>query len=124
MTKKILIIDDDAELCDELAELLNHEGYTTDIACDGIHGTACINNDNYDIILLDLKMPGLNGLDILRKLKKENTTSKVLIISGNPFIKDFVKKGDRLKLADGTISKPFDGQILLEKIKELIESDS
>jgi len=128
MTKKVLIIDDDVELCEEMVEILQDQGYDTSVAFDGLKGKKLIEKYDYDVLLLDLKIPGLHGLDILRSIKERKKELKVLILTGKPLIEKFLKEegssenreDNALKLADAVISKPFDIETLLGKIKELI----
>ena len=126
--KKILIIDDDQELCEEMVEILQDEGYSVNTAFDGLEGKKLIGKYDYDILILDLKLPGINGLDIFKSVKDKHARLKVLILSGRPLIKQWFKEEtgviedkeqDLLKLADGFINKPFDVKAVLAKVKEL-----
>ena len=84
MPAKILIIDDDKELCDGLIEVLSGEGYLVNAEYDGLKGKEAVEKGGYDLLLLDLKLPGLNGLDILKKIKEKNIRIKIIIVSGRP----------------------------------------
>ncbi|MDH5174262.1 MAG: response regulator transcription factor [Elusimicrobiota bacterium] len=126
MKKKILLIDDDEELCEEITEILSDEGYRVTTAFDGLSGNRLIRKYDYDLIILDIKMPGLSGFDILQGIKGQNKELKVIILTGRPLNKNLPKeqnyndKEERiLGLADGIIGKPFDIEVLLGKIKEL-----
>ena len=130
MKKKILMIDDDEELCEETAEILTDEGYRVTTAFDGLGGKRLVEKYDYDILILDVKMPGLSGLDILESVKEQNKELKVIILTGRPLGTNLEedrgcrdKEETTLKLADGIISKPFDIGILLSKIKELLGKD-
>src|SRR5258708_5604789 len=81
---KLLLIDDDEELCEELKELLDAEGFIVDIALDGLKGLQYLQKRQYQIIILDLKLPGLNGYEVLKNIKKTNKLLKVMILSGRP----------------------------------------
>lgn len=120
MAKKILLIDDDAELCQELAEVLRDEGYLVDEACDVSQGEIFIKQNSYDICLFDYKMPGLSGVDLLRSLKKRSPQSAVLIISGRPLIEEILKKENVSHLVAAVVNKPFDIKILLQSIKRFM----
>lgn len=121
---KILIIDDDRELCEELSEILTGEGYAVSLAFDGIAGKALAERQDYDILLLDLRLPGMNGLDILRSIGSERGGRVVLVISGSPLDSSLQKaaKDDTAaeirRLADRLIPKPFNVEALLETIRE------
>jgi len=71
MAAKILIVDDDQDLCDELSEVLSDNGYLVETASNGMDGQACIKKNRYHVILLDYRMPGLSGVDVLKFIKKQ-----------------------------------------------------
>jgi len=116
----ILIIDDDLELCEEIQEILTDTGYEVDIANRGIEGLKKYHEKIYKLIILDLKMPDINGLEVLKQIKKNNKSVKVIIITARTKLNIEVteisknKKEDNiLKLADRILQKPF-------KIKNLL----
>ena len=126
MKKKILMIDDDEELCEETSEILIDQGYRVTTAFDGLTGKRLIEKYDYDILILDVKMPGLSGLDILQSVKEQNRELKVVILTGKPLSRELPEERSRkdreekiLKLADAIIGKPFHIEVLLDKIKEL-----
>lgn len=125
MNKKILLIDDDRELCEEISDVLQDEGYYVDKAHDGIAGMKLMEKGRYDILLLDLKIPGIDGYKILEDVKKSKNTVKVIVVTGSPAFKadahkkvffNEEKKSRVLEMADGIVSKPFDIEELLDKI--------
>jgi DNA-binding response OmpR family regulator len=116
--KRILIIDDDKELCEELTESLSYEGYSAKFAEDAVKGEALIRSDRYDIVLLDFKMPVLTGMDILKKLKADNIRKPIFLFSGRPSVEKALKEADLLGMISGVITKPISFEILLQKIKE------
>jgi len=120
------MIDDDEELCEEITEILTNEGYRVTTAFDGLSGNRLIQKYDYDIVILDIKMPGLSGLDILEGIKGQDKELKVIVLTGRPLSKNLQeeqnhndKEESLLALADGIIGKPFDIEVLLGKIKEL-----
>ena len=117
MSKKILIVDDDAELAEEIAEILLGQGYSVEKTSDSAQGERLIKENIYDIYLLDYKMSGLSGVELLKKVKEKNSKSIVFIISGRPFIEKILKEEDVDNLVAGIIKKPFDPEVLLQKIK-------
>jgi len=124
--KKILMIDDDEELCEETSEILIDRGYRVTTAFDGLTGKKLIEKYDYDILILDVKIPGLSGLDILEDVKEHYKELKIVILTGKPLSRELPEERrhkDReekiLKLADAIIGKPFHIEILLDKIKEL-----
>jgi DNA-binding response OmpR family regulator len=128
--RNLLLIDDDEELCSELGEVLEAEGFKVDIALDGLEALRKLQKRQHQIIILDLKLPGLNGYRILQSIRNETTSIKVLVLSGQPFGKQLLKKSgtlqkeeeDILKMADCVINKPFLVDNLIRKVKELSAS--
>ena len=125
--EEILIIDDDESMCDEVSETLRDEGYRVSISKNGLEGAALIATHHYDVILLDIKLPGLSGYDILRELEGKMDGFRVIVITGQQVAAQLVSgepSGDdleeeqyrTLKLADGILSKPFDMSTLLHMI--------
>jgi DNA-binding response OmpR family regulator len=128
MKKRILLIDDDRELCEEVAEILEDVNYDVEKVYVGTEGQILAQQYNYDVILLDLKIPG-DGFKILEKLKNEKPERRILVVTANPIAKEEKEyipiceeheKAQILKLADGVINKPFDIEYLITRIGELI----
>lgn len=117
--KRILVIDDDEEFGDELAEFLRAEGYLADSAADSAAGLALAGGKDYDIFLLDYKMAELTGLDLLRGIKKKCPSSAVFIISGRPGIAALLEKETVYGEVSGVIEKPFDPPEFLKMIRAL-----
>ncbi len=102
---KILIVDDDSELRANIYTVLDEKGYSTDTASSGLEAIEMTSTNNYDIVLLDLMMPGMNGMDVLFTLKRQSPKTKVIIITAFASIDTTVeamKKG-----ASDYIAKPF-----------------
>lgn len=105
MKKRILIVDDDDELRANLSEILKGNGYQTDEASSGKEAIEKAVSEEFDIVLLDLMMPGISGMDVLTELKKVKPRTKVIMITAFATIDNAVeaiKKG-----AADYISKPF-----------------
>lgn len=117
MGKKILLVDDDSELCEEMEEVLEAEGYSVETACDGKNAENLIKNNIYDVVLLDFKIPGLNGIDILKKVKETKPATRVFIITGKPFIEKHLEEEKLTDFVAGYMNKPFEVEKLIEKIK-------
>ncbi len=124
---KLLLIDDDEELCAELAQVLAVEGFMVDVAFDGLQGLRYLQERKYQIIILDLKLPGLNGYEVLKSIRKTAKPLKVLVLSGRPLGEPLLKEDGVsqdeeekvLNMADIVINKPFIVENFLQKIKEL-----
>ena len=95
-----------------------NEGYSVEGVQDAVKGEELIRSSGYDIIFLDSKMPVLNGLDILKKLKADNVRKRVFIITGRPYIEQILKEKNLSDMVSGIITKPINFEALLEKIKE------
>jgi len=121
MAKKILVIDDDAQLCEEVAEILRDEGYIVDNASEEEDIRNFIKSNVYDLCLLDYKMPRFTGIELLKKIKQKNPLCLGIIISGRPFIEKTIQEENAACLVSGIIEKPFDIVKLLDKIKEVAE---
>lgn len=119
MTKKrILIIDDDAELGAEMMEALTGEGFFTRYSEDAGQGEALIRSGQFDIILLDYKMPLLSGVDILKRLKADHIRACIFFVSGRPSAEQALKDEGLSDRVNGIIAKPIDFKALLEKIRD------
>ena len=101
----ILIIEDEEQLCRSMAEGLRMDGYETDTCFDGEEGLELCMTENYDLILLDLNLPGIDGLEILRQFRTFNTNTPVLILSARVQIQDKVEGLDLG--ANDYLTKPF-----------------
>src|SRR5215475_7162873 len=80
-TPWILVVDDDADTCRNLADILADLGYRVDIAHDGPSALELVRKNPYDVALLDFKMPGMNGLDLYREVKKLRAGTVAIIVS-------------------------------------------
>lgn len=123
----LLLIDDDEELCMELKEVLEVEGFKIEIALDGMQGLRCMKERQFQIVILDLKLPGINGYEILKVIKNTAKRVKVIVLSGRPLGDPLLKENGvsqddeekSLNLADLVINKPFMVDKFIQKIKVL-----
>lgn len=111
----ILLIDDEIEFISTLAERLELRGYTSKTAQDGETGLSMITNESFNLVILDLMMPGLTGLDTLKQIKTIDDTLPVILLTGHGSTKDGME-GMRIGAFD-FLMKPLDINELLEKIK-------
>ncbi|MDY7032360.1 MAG: response regulator [Thermodesulfobacteriota bacterium] len=110
-----LIVDDDATIRDVLSEILMEGGYCVDTAEDGVDALAKVKKDNFDSILCDIWMPGMNGIDLLKEIKKYDPTLPVVMITGYPDVRvavEAIKEG-----ASDFIAKP----VRMEQVEIIIE---
>ena len=78
---RLFIVEDEKEICDTVAKSLYDAGYEVDTCYDGEEALAGILTENYDLVVLDLNLPGMDGMEILKELRQENEETKVLILS-------------------------------------------
>lgn len=120
--KKILIIDDEKSIRRTLREILEYEKYQVDEAADGSEGISMIQKGGYDIILCDIKMPKMDGIEVLDKIMQLSSDIPVIMISGHGNIEtavEAVKKG-----AFDFIAKPLDLNRLLVTIRNAMDKSS
>ncbi len=117
---KILIIDDDKDLQSLLSDTLRGEGYEAIVAGNGREALKEIKNYSPDLILLDIKLPGMNGMKVLEEIKKTDKDLVVIMLTGYGDIKDAVQA---MKLgAFDYITKPFKDREMLVNIKKALRT--
>lgn len=114
---RVLVIEDEPDLAQALAQTLREEGYAADRAADGPEGLAKAEDCDYDAIVLDLSLPGLDGLEVLRRLRR-NKATPVLILTARDGVSDRVRGLDAG--ADDYLVKPFALTELLARLRALI----
>ena len=113
---KLLIVDDEVKFLDSIAERLEMRGFDVTKATNGQDAIDAARNKQYDLALLDLKMPGLNGKDVLEILKRDHRYVEVIILTGHGSLESAV---ECTKLgAYGYLPKPYELDKLLEILKE------
>ncbi len=118
----ILIIDDEKAIRKTLSEILSYEGYKIDEAADGEEGLKKFSNSTYDVVLCDIKMPKMDGIEFLEKAREVNSDVPVIVISGHGNIEtavEAVKKG-----AFDYISKPPDLNRLLITLRNALDKQT
>ncbi|MCK4534466.1 MAG: sigma-54-dependent Fis family transcriptional regulator [Syntrophobacterales bacterium] len=117
---KILVIDDEESIRDGCDQVLSRVGYQVESTGDALGGLEMALRDIYDVVLLDIRMPGMSGLDILRKLKHENTISApVIIITGYGTIQmavEAMRHG-----AHNFLTKPFSATELKKAVEDALD---
>lgn len=114
---RVLVVEDDPDLRRSLAATLREENYAVDAAGDGTEGFERARDNDYDLIVLDVMLPGLSGWDFLQKLRPAKTTP-VLMLTARDAVQDRVKGLNQG--ADDYLTKPFDIDELLARIRALI----
>lgn len=114
---KILLVEDEERLASFIRKGMSAEGYEVEVAYDGRTGLSLFRRDSYDIIILDVNLPQLNGFDLCRLIRSENESVPVLMLTALDSMAD---KSDGFNAgADDYLAKPFEFQELLLRIRAL-----
>jgi len=116
--KRILIVDDDTEIRDLLEFDISSSGYHTDTASDGMEGLNKALNNKYDLILLDVMMPKMNGFEVCKNIRQAKINIPILMLTAKGTIGDKTTGFD--SGADDYLVKPFDIQEVLLRIRVLL----
>ena len=114
---KLLFAEDTQDLSRAVCAVLNHEGYEVDPVYDGQQALTEIEKNGYDMIILDIMMPKLDGLSVLREIRKRNITTPVLLLTAKAEVDDRVDGLDAG--ADDYLTKPFAMKELLARIRAM-----
>lgn len=119
--KLVLIVDDEQDILDELKDALSGNGFEMDFATNGFDAARKIYKQKPDLILLDFKMPGMNGFEVCDILKEDKETSKIPIIA----VTAMTANEDRTKILKAGVNKfipkPVNIDLLLSAIKEILK---
>lgn len=113
---KVLLVDDEVDFVNTLAQRLKMRDLNVSCVYDGEQGLSRIKQEEPDVLVLDLKMPGLQGMDVLREVRKTNPNMQVIILTGHGTEKD-EEEAKRIGGFD-FLRKPADIDLLMIKIKE------
>ena len=120
--KKILIIEDDPAILTGLEASLEEEHYEVSSSTDGLEGNEKARIEQFDLIILDLKLPGKNGMDVCNDLRKEGVNTPILMLTSK--IEEMDKVLGLELGADDYVTKPFSVRELLARIKALLRRNS
>jgi CheY-like chemotaxis protein len=127
MAKKILLIDDDKLILMTLKRLLIREGYAVTTALNGQVALKKMEDDDFDLIISDIKMPGMDGIETVKRIreylakKHKNSIPEIFITA---YAKEDIYQNALALNAAGYIEKPFDIKTLLQSVKEVIEKQT
>jgi two-component system alkaline phosphatase synthesis response regulator PhoP len=118
MSSRILLVEDEPGLSLTVTDLLEAEGYQVDTAMDGPAGLAKAGGGEYDVVILDVMLPGKSGFDVCRELRQKGCDTAILMLTAKTNVVDRVVG---LKLgADDYLAKPFDPSELLARVESLL----
>ncbi|MGD9577989.1 MAG: response regulator transcription factor [Syntrophorhabdus sp.] len=115
---KLLLVEDEEKVAHFISKGLEEEGYTIDVAYDGKRGLELLKESTYDLLLLDLMIPEISGLDLLKTIRSWGDNTPVLIITAKSSKEDVVKGLDTG--SDDYLTKPFSFEELLARIRALL----
>ncbi len=114
---KVLIVEDHKNMATAIGQILKKNKYVVDLAFDGESGLSYALSDSYDVIILDVMLPYLDGYTILRKIREENILTPVLMLTAKIETEDKVKGLDLG--ADDYLAKPFETEELLARLRAI-----
>lgn len=115
---RLLIVEDEVRLADTLRQLLYRQGYTADVCHDGVSGLDNALTGIYDLVVLDVMLPGMNGFQVAQKLRSANVSTPVLMLTAKSSLDDRVYGLDCG--ADYYLTKPFESEELLACVRLLL----
>jgi len=115
---KVLIIEDEKKVANFISRGLQEEGYTVDVAYDGKKGLEFLDERTYDIVLLDLMIPEIDGLELLKRIRASGINTPVLITTAKDSKEDVVRGLDTG--SDDYLTKPFSFEELLARMRALL----
>ena len=119
---RVLIVDDEVKLADVLGELMRRNKIVADVVYDGDDGYYYAKNGDYDVVVLDVMLPGMDGFDLVHKLRQEKCNVPVLMLTAKDEVASRVKGLDCG--ADDYLTKPFATEELLARVRALARRQS
>jgi len=114
---RILLVEDEIRLAEALEQILKKQGYVVDLACDGAVGQEMAETGIYDVIILDRNLPSIEGVDVLKSLRREEITTPVILLTAKDTVANRVEGLDAG--ADDYLIKPFSKDELLARLRAL-----
>jgi DNA-binding response OmpR family regulator len=119
---RLLVVEDEIKLAQAIKRALETQTYSVDIASDGLSGYDMASGESYDLIILDLMLPGLDGLSVCQKLRQEGVSTPIMMLTARGEVRDRVTGLD--VGADDYLVKPFSFEELFARIRALIRRPS
>lgn len=117
---RILVVEDEKKIAEFLRKGLKAEGYAVDVAADGEQGHFLAGTETYDLVILDLRLPKMDGITLCRTLRKEKFAGPILMLTARDTVKDKVLGLD--SGANDYLTKPFDFEELLARVRVLLRT--
>lgn len=115
---RLLVIEDERRIAQSIKRGLEQDGYAVDLAFDGAEGYASASGDDYDVIISDVMMPEMDGIELCRKLRADGNRTPILLLTAKDDDRDIVNGLD--VGADDYLAKPFSFNVLLARIRALM----
>lgn len=116
MSEKVLLIDDEVEFLENLSERMSLRGMNVSTASSGTDAVDALESEGYDAIVLDLQMPGMDGIEVLKHIRENSPNMQVILLTGHATLEKGI---EAIKLgAMDFMEKPADIDVLTEKIKK------
>src|SRR6266481_1240760 len=112
---RILVVEDERRMAELLQQGLTEDGHRITVATDGREGLSLAENGSFDLILLDVMLPGVNGFQIVRQLRTHRNQTPILMLTARDSTKDMVEGLDFG--ADDYLTKPFSFEVLLARVR-------
>lgn len=114
---RVLIVEDEKRIADALGRMMKDNKYSCDVVYDGLDGYLYAASDIYDVIVLDIMLPKMNGIDVVKKMRANKIKTPVLLLTARDSVQDIVTGLD--SGADDYLTKPFTKEELLARIRAL-----
>jgi DNA-binding NtrC family response regulator len=114
---RVLVVDDERLIADTLSEILNHSGFDAVPAYNGNAAMAVIEQDCPDIVISDVIMPGINGVDLAKYVSDTCSDTRVFLLSGQAATSDLLDRARKLGYSFELLAKPLRPELLIEKLR-------
>jgi two-component system response regulator MprA len=112
---RVLLVEDDRDIADYVGRGLEEEGSSVEVRFDGAAGLRAAQASSFDIVVLDVMLPHMDGLEVTRRMRLDNISTPILLLTGRDSVQDVVKGLDAG--ADDYLTKPFSFEVLLARLR-------
>ena len=119
---RVLVVDDNKAQREMISDLLKGLGLSVSMASDGLEALEQINGNRPDLVVLDIIMPGMNGYEVCRRLKKDSKTQDLVVVMCSAKKEEFDRYWCMRQGADAYIAKPFHPEELIGTVKQLLRA--